>query len=536
MKASEFGDMVDEVWRKEKKAFLYPPLKKPKIIDFKDASLPSLLGDRILINKQFVQNFNFQEGLDYESLLSVIMARELNRYLRSPDFHQQIRLYYSLKEIVYHPKYARLFLNSYLDICNDLDLANRGYLDQLKGVYKSSINTFGMDNPTHYQVLIGVLQERWGTDFGLQFSIVYQPLISELAGIKYIGDKEETKDIQKFGHLLSRHFSKTEQTTGSTGTNTTGENTEEEGMKEPPQWPLGSPQTTYRDISDGIDRFLAEKNMDITKLDQLVDELTRLPDKLDLGDYQENMGRWQFYYQKAKRHPIPVQEKKTANIRRSYPLYHVNWNPEDSFRKLDPLASFGKPTWPGIAKRWVDSGEPQSSWEEIDLPDLIICQDSSGSMPNPNSSLSLACLTSVAVALSYIHNGSEVAVYNFSSEDKVHGFTKDKFAICKQVVNFQGGGTNLSVETIGKLIANRKQKEIDILIVTDMGLSNLDDTLDKIAQYQTMHRIFVVLEEETVSKAQKAKNKLRKTSFFTIKNEKDISKLALSAVRESFKK
>ena len=534
-----FPGLVKKVWKQEREAFMYPPLAA-EILDTNDISFPSItVGEKVLINKRFIDKFNFSTDLTKQDLVSVVIARELNRYIRIPkNFYQKIKLYLAVKSVVYRGEYARLFLDIYLDISNDLNLAKQGYAKKLKNVYKISSSmqgpSFGNEQVSIYQVLLGLMEKKLNADFSLNFDVAYRPLISELSKIDYARNNQRGEDVRKFSALLSRYFGysqegKSNDSTGS-GASETGY---DEGQEEKSKWPIGLPQIGYRNMGDGISGALSQKTGSngnlLNSIDQLVNEMTRLPN--NLRKYDGVFGRWQLYLEKARRFSIVIREKEDSNIRRTYPLYHLKWLPGDSIERLDPIASFGKLTLPGIAKRWVYSNETENEFDRhIDLPDLLVVHDSSGSMVDPNRRLSLATLASCACALSYIENGASVAVYNFSSEDKVVDFTRDKTKVCKHIVDYQAGGTSLSVDTIESLLSKRNG-DIDILAVTDMGLSSMD-VLDEIARYQGAHRLFVVLPQNS-RHTKEAKEKLQNTNFYSVETEEDIQGLVMSTTGES---
>ncbi|MCS7241030.1 MAG: hypothetical protein NZ651_07295, partial [Candidatus Bipolaricaulota bacterium] len=208
-----------------------------------------------------------------------------------------------------------------------------------------------------------------------------------------------------------------------------------------------------------------------------------------------------------------------------------NWTPEDGIDRLAPLASFGRVCTPGLTKKWLRSGR-ESNLVRQSLPDLLILIDSSGSMTNPCESVSYAVLAGIVAALTYLDHGSRVAVINFSSEDLILEFTRDRVKVEKYLVAYQNGGTTVHPDSI-KRILHQARGPVDILLISDMAISNLDEVVQAMTSFACSHRIFVFLITEDSKDLPQLQSKFpRSVEWHKVKNDQDLLNLVLGAVRK----
>lgn len=522
---------------KERRDFLFPPYLEIEVADV-DRSFPGgLIGRKILVNPQFITEMAQRRGISPQTIVRAVIDRAFNRWLRVPQsFAQTLRLYAALREVVQHEQTARKHLDIYFALWNEIDLfENRGKGDDLVALYRASLAIPKEEQkklPIHYLILVGVLQQRLCIDLGLDRSLLWgwQALAEELAKIDYLHSIDRKRDIQRFGDLYGRVCYHIE-------TKVIGEQ-QEQRPDEPVHWPLENALDTFlsaQDISEGIDIFLDEFP-DKEKALKLLAEFSALSPEVRqlLGQtLLLEQSRWWWYAHLAQQYRLGIEKKLSQQTGRVYPVSLKRWLPEDGVFHLAPLATFGPVGLPGITKRWLHSG-PESRLYERQVPDLIIVIDSSGSMPDPNTDKSFAVLGGIVAADSYMDYGSKVAVINFSDQDLELEFSRDRTQVYKYIAAAQWGGTMLHPETIDKLL-QKSQGEVDVLIITDLGLGDFDATIAKIAEQAKTRRIFFFLINASDETAQQTRQMMPESvEFFSVQNDEGLLKIVLGAVQRSF--
>ena len=452
--------------------------------------------------------------------------------MRIPQsFGQALKLYAALRDVVLDEKTARKHLEIYLALWNELDLhENRGKGETLIELYRASLAIPKEEQrklPHHYLILVSVLQKKWGQELGLDPELLagWEPLAEKLAQIDYLYGSDRERDIQDFGKLYARCYYLVEQMVGK-----------QDEQQEPVHWPLENTLDSFlaaRDIAEGIAQFLDEFGEEALKLleefSALSPEVRQLLGQTALLE----QSRWYWYEFLAQQYRIAIEKRPSEETGRVYYVNLTEWHPGDGTQHIAPLATFGPIGFPHITKRWLHSG-PESHYSDRQVPDLIIVIDSSGSMPNADSQKSFAVLGGFVAANSYLDYGNKVAVVNFSSNDLVLDFTTDRTPIYKYLAAFQGGGTQLNPETIDKLL-EKSRGEVDLLLITDMGLSSFEETLQKFAKHAQAHRVFVMLINADLETEKEARAKLPESvEFFRIEKDEDIPNIVLGAVQRSF--
>ncbi|GEM_PF-6822250 len=536
---TKLGRLTQELLPTERRDFLYPPPLETEVISSAPNFPGGLVGRKIVVNERFVSEMCEGCGVAPEVVVQAIIDRSLNRFLRVPEtFGEALRLYASLREEGIETKNARHYLEVYLALWNEMDLyANRGKGDQLVSLYRFSLDLPQEEQeklPDHYRILVAVLEKAWGIDLGLRDLRGWEHLAAALAEIDYLGGAIREQDIKCFGKLFARCCQIIEK--GAAKNKEEEEKREKE--EEPRHWPLaGLLDSTLAatDIRAGIAEFL-EAYPDKARALLLLEEFSVLNGQAQglLGDAAAlEACRWWWYAHLAEEHRLTVRKRPSRKEGRVYPVKLTTWEPGQGTHHLAPLATFGPIGLPGITKRWLQSG-PESHHPDLQVPDLIVAIDSSGSMPSANHVKSYAVLAATVAANAYLDQGSRAAVLNFSSREVVEGFTKDREAVYKHLAAYQGGGTTLNPDTIEKLIG-KSSREADIMLVTDLGLDAFHDTLGRLARHTGTHRLFVLAIGATHAQVDEARKTLPDTvEFHSVDNDEDLINLALGVVRRSF--
>jgi len=532
--------MAERIEQHERRDLIFPPRLEVEIGQVDSAFAGGLVGRKILLNQSFIKEMTETRDVPVEAIIQAVIDRSLNRFMRVPEnFGEVLRLYAALHEAVPDAKTARKHLEIYLSLWNEMDLyAHRGKGERLVELYRASLAIPEEEQrklPIHYLILVSVLQERWGTDLGLDPELLHgwKSLARELAGIDYLYSQDRERDIKKFGKRYSDCYIEVEKVVGSRD-----EEEKEEEKKPPVHWPLENTLDSFlsaKDIQEGIAEFI-ESIGDLGEALRLLEEFSAtLPEvKQLLGEVTILEGsRWWWYQMLAEPYRISIVKKIAEQTGRIYPVSLKPWEAEDGITHLAPLASYGPLGLPGITKRWLYSG-PESQLHDLEVPDLLIAIDSSGSMPSADVTKSFAVLGAYVAANSYLDFGSRVAVLNFSSADLALEFSRDRTKVHKYLAAFQSGGTTLRVSSIEKLLESN-QKETDILLITDLGLASFEQTLQELAKHAQTHRVFVLLVNANAEAEEQARTQLpENVEFFRIEKEEDIPNIVLGAVQRSF--
>jgi hypothetical protein len=235
-----------------------------------------------------------------------------------------------------------------------------------------------------------------------------------------------------------------------------------------------------------------------------------------------------------------------AEISRAYPLIIVK-KPIDTKKNIrsytrvekwrpgtDPslmqLGNSGGMILPGITTKIKPIEIPIKS-VDYKAPHLLLEIDSSGSMINPKLKKSPAVVAGDCAARSYHINDSYVGVLNFSGDTFYLPYTRDLDAVFAAITAFQGGGTTVDMEMLKKMLGKdraelyEKQVErnirhmlgeipvkavrknisvsvpeeiftpgsIDVIMITDGGISNLGETLDFLEERSEVNRATIFL-------------------------------------------
>ncbi|MEM4724113.1 MAG: hypothetical protein QXP01_03800, partial [Candidatus Hadarchaeum sp.] len=480
----------------------------------------------VLINSIFVQKME-ELGVDPHIVVRLIIARALNRYIRIPEsFGQVLRMYKAMREqLLGEAETARRFLEIYFALWNEIDLyENRGFAKDLIEVYRASLQGPQKEAlETYYLVLVGILQARWNVDLGLGSLEGWEHLARKLAEIDYLNGEDRERDAREFAKYFHRCCQVVE-----------GVKKEEKDKEIPPHWPLENTVdlfTSAWDIREGLLDFIqAEGDEAFLVLAELTKMRQGLAAALSKVLLLETT-RWIYYDQLAQKHRIPV---KYIPVEPEAKLFNVslrNWSPEDGVDNLAPLASFGPVGTPGLTKKWLRAGR-ESGLVRQSLPDLLTLIDSSGSMTNPHEQLSYAVLAGVVAAQTYLDHGSRVAVINFSSEDLILDFNSDRIKIIKYLVAYQAGGTSISPDSIARVL-RKTCRPVDILLISDMAISNLDEVVATMTSYACSHRIFIFLIGRDPSELRGLRAKFpNSVEWHQVNNDQDLVQLVLGTVRE----
>jgi uncharacterized protein with von Willebrand factor type A (vWA) domain len=125
-----------------------------------------------------------------------------------------------------------------------------------------------------------------------------------------------------------------------------------------------------------------------------------------------------------------------------------------------------------------------------------------------------------------------VAVYNFSDAPaggkEYLPFTNSRSLIYQVLCRYFGGGTALDLEEVTSVA---QESEADIFLITDMQITNLDQTVSRFAQLKNRVTAVHVGKKSGALRFIKASVKNQNISVFGVNETNDIPRIVLGSVR-----
>jgi hypothetical protein len=155
-------------------------------------------------------------------------------------------------------------------------------------------------------------------------------------------------------------------------------------------------------------------------------------------------------------------------------------------------------------------------------------------MINPRKSLSYAVLGAACATNVYLQNDSKVAVYNFSDAPmggkEILNFSDRREEIYHVLCKYFGGGTALDLEDLMPLIQGKKN--LDLFIITDMKITNLETLIGFFERIQNRVTVVHIGDNPYAARFEKAVEKKRNISIYTVKCKEDIPHIVLGRIRD----
>jgi hypothetical protein len=125
-----------------------------------------------------------------------------------------------------------------------------------------------------------------------------------------------------------------------------------------------------------------------------------------------------------------------------------------------------------------------------------------------------------------------VAVYNFSDAPaggrEYLPFTRSRPLIYKVLCRYFGGGTALNLDEITTVV---QENETDIFLITDMQITNLDQTISRFSRVRNRVTAVHVGKKSGALRFIKASVKNQNISVFGVNGAEDIPRIVLGSVR-----
>ena len=437
-------------------------------------------------------------------------------------------LYAEAKKVMGDKESAKQVANYFIDVIADTHCVKKRSTE-IPELHRN------LKKGTVEEVIANLYQKIWGIDLGISPSNMsakgHADIVRRLARIPYLDRSRWRESIQKFARSLKPLLVEEQKQQGAQGGK--GEHN--------PQGDHDLNHYSNEEIDPGL-RDYARETMALSEFKDVVEDFS---DELKEAGYgtEGGMGRGQgnpmdadvlFYMKLAENYSIPLKKLPLDEKGSLHPHSHSPWEIGSPYQDVDIWTSFGK-IMPGITQIWTKK-EGKGRGEGEGSPDCLIAIDSSGSMINPRKSLSYAVLGAACATNAYLQNNSKVAVYNFSDAPMggkdILDYTDQREDIYRVLCKYFGGGTALDLEDLMPLI--RGKKSLDFFIITDMKITNLETLIGFFEQIQNRVTAVHIGDNPYAARFQKAVEKKKNISIYTVKRKEDIPYIVLGRIRDYF--
>jgi len=529
--------IIDELWPKLKKKHLYPEIPIPKVGEITPSTVEEEdQGEAVgleMKQKQITLNSTFlsrtREKMTEEGVIEALLDHGITHYTFCPwDFHTHVMLYAEAKKVMGDKEMAKQVANYFIDVTADTYCVKKRFTDipELHRVLKKG---------EVEKVIASLYEKMWGVDLGILDSKAgkkgHEEVVRRLARIPYLDRSRWPESMKKFARSLKPLLleeQKEQEAMGGKGDSN-------------PQGDHDLNSYSYEEIDQGL-RDFAKKSMALPEFKDIVEDFSEELKEAGYG-MEGGMGRGRgapidadilFYMKLAESYSIPLRKVPLEKKGYLHPHSHSPWEVGSPFQDMDIWTSFGK-IMPGITQIWKKR-EGKGRGKIEGTPDCLIAIDSSGSMINPRKNLSYAVLGAACAANAYLRNDSKVGVYNFSDAPMggkdILNFTDHREDIYRVLCKYFGGGTALDLEDLLPLIHGRKN--LDLFIITDMKITNLESLIGFFGQIQNRITAVHIGENPYAARFQRAVEKKRNISIFTVKRKEDIPHIVLGKIDEYF--
>ncbi len=189
-----------------------------------------------------------------------------------------------------------------------------------------------------------------------------------------------------------------------------------------------------------------------------------------------------YYRERAQPHLIKYPARETPAAADPLPEGVETWDIGQPLDQVDWLESaIVSPTViPGMTTVQRVWGEQPGETPRRDPIDLDLYVDCSGSMPNPQHSLSYLTLAGAIIALSAFRAGARVQATLWSGKQQfltTPGFVRDEKAVLRVLTGYIGGGTAFPIHILRDTTATRTRRDrpVHILVISDDGVTTMFD-------------------------------------------------------------
>ena len=189
-----------------------------------------------------------------------------------------------------------------------------------------------------------------------------------------------------------------------------------------------------------------------------------------------------YYKEQASRNLIPFPSKRAPQSQDPLPEGLEPWDFGHPMDAVDWLQSVlvSPRIVPGMTTVQRVWGTTEGRAPERVPLDLDLYVDSSGSMPNPQRTVSYLTLAGAIIAMSALRAGARVQATLWSGKNQfmdTKGFTRNVDAVLRILTGFYGGATQFPIHALRDTYASRRAdaRPAHILVISDDGVSTMFD-------------------------------------------------------------
>lgn len=537
MEEQNYQSIVEKVWPKLKKKHLYPQIPMPRVregispeqdeAEENEGVGLEMKEKQMTINGSFVSQM--KDKMSGQQVIEALLDHGITHYTFCPwDFHTHLMLYAEAKKVAGDKELAKQVANYFIDIIADTHCVKKRFTE-IPELHRN------LTKGTIEEVIAFLYQKIWGVDLGISPSKMtmkgHGEVVRRLARIPYLDRSRWGESIKKFARSLKPLLIAEQKEQGAEGG---------KGDRHP-QGEHDLNHYSNEEIDQGL-RDYAKQTMALSEFKDVVEDFSEELKRTGYG-MEGGMGRGKgnpidadilFYMKLAENYSIPLKKLPLDEKGSLHPHSHSPWEIGSPYQDVDIWTSFGK-IMPGITQVWTKK-EGKGRGKAESSPDCLIAIDSSGSMINPRKSLSYAVLGAACATNAYLQNNSRVAVYNFSDAPMggkdVLDYTDRREDIYRVLCKYFGGGTALDLEDLMPLI--RGKKNLDFFIITDMKITNLETLIGFFGQIQNRVTAVHIGDNPYAARFQKAVEKKKNISIYTVKRKEDIPSIVLGRIRDYF--
>ena len=517
MKNRETLEQIMERKVEEVRARLfYPSTPAPELTKETPNGSADIVSLKIQVNPDYI-NMLKDNGIPEEESLDETLSHEYAHITKFPGtaakrMHQYMmaRKLLDSKDLAESAVYA--FNESQVNIFNGVDVKNKATPKVQK--------ILARDSKGLNKILNGLYQALFKEDLGIKFTWrnkKEKDLVKELKEIQFTDQNNEDTNLGKFIVAVKDHLKEYKPRTQAGFLGMFNEEQIQEGLASLAQECMnnGYAPNQFEQLSS-----------------ELANEGKIIP---GAGTAKANLiVSRNIYTALARNYSIPIARTKMAKNGSLIPHEQKPFSIQTPFEDLKVFSSKG--ILPGISKAWTrKEGE---IIKQIGIPDSIIVQDNSPSMPSPDKEVSIPVLGSSVIARTYLANDKTVTVYSFGSADHVYGPSKDEEAVNEVLRLHSGedGGTTFNPRKLEQLLKDRS-KSFDISIVSDMEISNLADFILSIKSLPFLNRIHLFYTNPGkmayVNQAIEATKNVSNIGYAQLFTRYDIEKITMGELKKS---
>jgi hypothetical protein len=507
----ELQELLEQLWPEVRRRHLFPEIPTPRFESNHSPVAMEMRHKQIILNLEYVKTMS--NILPAKTVLETLLDHGISHYTCCPwDLSTHLRFYARAKKILGEDNLARKATDLFMDIVADTH-AVKERQSSLPLLYQCGVRT-GLE-----EIICSLYQRIWGVDLGCPRQ---DETVSRLATIPYLDKRRWMASLSRFIRGIRPLL-------------------EEGNSTLPDEHPRMGKHGFKQYAPEDIEQALREFAVEAESPEQFADIFADLQDQLEKvnRDRDDGMGHGagspvdanRLYYMKlAENYALPLRKKDMKGSGHLHPHSHRPWEVCQPFQDLDPWCSFGK-YLPGITQIWQRK-EGQIYGKKEKTPDCLVIIDSSGSMVDPRTNLSYAVLGGGCAADTYLRYDAGVAVYNFSDAlagGKEHlPFTRSRSLIYQVLCRYFGGGTALDLDEVTGVA---EASEADIFLITDMQITNLDQTISRFSRLHNRVTAVHVGKKSGALRFIKASVKNKNISVFGVNSSSDIPRIVLGSIR-----